>query len=128
MLSGQQGTRVLIPGGAVFPEQNIVLPVFGEDLTPAFHAPKLFMGAASIGPEGVLQEDVVLVASERRFIERAERVIVLVDATKFEQSSGNVVCGLEQVDVLITDSRVKESDKEMIQAAGIELIVVDTER
>ena len=124
-LGGQPGTRVLIPGGAVFPEQNIVLPLFGEDLTPAFHAPKLFMGAAALSARGLMQDDVVLVASERRFMERAEEVIVLADASKFESSSGNVVCPLNEIDVLVTDARLGDKDASTIEAAGIRLIIAD---
>ncbi|KCZ93467.1 DeoR family transcriptional regulator [Hyphomonas johnsonii MHS-2] len=122
-LTGQNGTRVLVPGGAVFPEQNIILPMFGEDLTPAFHAPKLFMGAAAIGACGLMQDDVVLVASERRFIERAEEVIVLADASKFDQSSGSVVCALEDIDALITDDRITDKAAAVIEAAGVNLVV-----
>ncbi|MEY4761576.1 MAG: hypothetical protein RLZZ200_1432, partial [Pseudomonadota bacterium] len=57
----QAGTRVLVPGGALFREQNIILSATGDDLMPRFHAPKLFMGATSIGPLGIMQPDVVLV-------------------------------------------------------------------
>ncbi|MAK60244.1 MAG: DeoR family transcriptional regulator [Ponticaulis sp.] len=123
-LSNQPGTRVLIPGGAVFPEQNIVLPMFGEDLTPAFHAPKLFLGCSAIGMSGLMQDDVVLVASQRRFIERAEQVILLADATKFEKSSGNVVCPLSRIDILITDDRLTDRQANMIEEKGVTLKIV----
>src|SRR5206468_5809945 len=66
----QAGTRVLLPSGSVFREQNIILAPAGEDSMPRFHAPKLFMGAAAIGPQGVMQADVILVAAERRLIDR----------------------------------------------------------
>lgn len=122
-LIGQPGTRILVPSGAVFPEQNIILSVFGDDGMPRFHAPKLFMGAASIGPQGLMQADVVLVAGERRFIERADEVIVLVDSSKFEGPSGNVVCGLEEVDVVITDDGMDSASARMIEDAGIRLII-----
>lgn len=49
----QTGTRVLLPSGTVFREQNIVLAPAGEDSMPRFHAPKLFMGAAAVGPQGL---------------------------------------------------------------------------
>lgn len=123
-LAGQPGTRVLVPGGAVFPEQNIILPQFGEDLTPAFHAPKLFMGAAALGPRGLMQDDVVLVASERRFMERAEQVIVLADSTKLSSSSGSVVCKLDEIDILITDDRLSDEAAAFIESAGIRLVLV----
>jgi len=119
----QPGTRILVPSGAVFREQNIILAPAGEDSMPRFHAPKLFMGAAAVGPRGVMQQDVILVAAERRLIERADQVILLVDSTKFVLSSGAIVCGLGEVDVLITDSGVTAPQIAMIEAAGIRLVV-----
>jgi DeoR family transcriptional regulator, ulaG and ulaABCDEF operon transcriptional repressor len=124
-LINQAGTRVLVPSGAVFPEQSIILSVFGEDGMPKFHAPKLFMGAASIGPQGLMQADIILVASERRLIERADHIIILADATKFDAPSGNLVCGLDQIETLITDNRIGDRTATMIEAAGVNLIVVE---
>jgi len=122
-LLGQAGTRLLLPGGAVFPEQNIILSAVGEDLMPRFHAPKLFMGAAAVGPQGLMQADVVLVAAERRLIERAEKVVLLVDSSKFEASSGYVVCGLEEVDIVVSDWRLSGDAREMLERAGVEVVV-----
>ncbi len=121
-LIGQAGTRVLVPSGAVFPEQNIILSVFGDDGMPRFHAPKLFMGAASIGPQGLMQADIVLVAAERRLIDRADEIIVLADASKFEAPSGNVVCGLEEIDVLITEASLGADTRAMLNAAGVRVV------
>jgi len=123
-LINQVGTRVLVPAGAVFPEQSIILSVFDEDGMPRFHAPKLFMGAASIGAQGLMQADIVLVAAERRLIERAEQIIVLADASKFTAPSGNVVCGLEEIDILITDASLNQESKTMLTAAGVNIIIV----
>ena len=123
-LIGQSGTQVLVPSGAVFPEQNIILSVFGEDGMPKFHAPKLFMGAAAIGPAGLMQADPVLVAAERRLIERADEIIVLVDASKFEAASGSVVCELGEIDRVITDSHLPDNAAAAIKAAGVALTIV----
>ncbi len=123
-LINQAGTRVLVPSGAVFPEQSIILSVFGEEGMPRFHAPKLFMGAAAVGPQGLMQPDIVLVAAERRLIDRAEEIIVLADATKFETASGNVVCGLEEIDTIITDARISASAIAMAKSAGVRMIIV----
>lgn len=127
-LINQSGTRVLVPSGAVFPEQSIILSVFGDDSMPKFHAPKLFMGAASLGQQGLMQADVVLVAAERRLIDRADEVIVLADATKFKSPSGNMVCSLDEIDVVITDDRLEDVHAKMLEAAGVKLIVVGSKR
>ena len=119
----QPGTRILVPSGSVFREQNIILAPAGEDSMPRFHAPKLFMGAAAVGPQGVMQHDIILVAAERRLIDRAEQVILLVDSSKFVSSSGAIVCGLDEVDVLITDAGISEADADRVRQAGVRLII-----
>ena len=118
----QAGTRVWVPGGAVFREQNIILSAAGDDAMPRFHAPQLFMGAAAIGVQGVMQADVVLVAAERRLIERAEEVILLVDSSKF-QGSGNVVCDLEEVDIVVTDGEISKRNIAMLKTAGVKVMI-----
>lgn len=117
----QAGTRILLPSGSVFREQNIILAAAGEESMPRFYAPKLFMGAAAIGPQGVMQADVVLVAAERRLIDRAEEVILLVDSSKFQSQSGTIVCGLDEIDVIITDAGIKPELKAQFTAQGIDV-------
>ncbi len=119
----QPDTRILLPSGTLFREQNIILAPSGEDSMPRFHAPRLFMGAAAVGPQGVMQQDVILVASERRFIDRAEQVVLLVDSSKFRSSSGAIVCGLDEVDVLVTDAGIGPETAEMLAKAGVRTIV-----
>ena len=123
-LLSQAMTRILLPSGSVFREQNIILAPAGEESMPRFHAPKLFMGAASVGTQGIMQADVILVAAERRLIERAERVIICVDSAKFATSSGAVVCELGEVDTLITDDQVEDATAQTIERAGIRLVTV----
>jgi DeoR family transcriptional regulator, ulaG and ulaABCDEF operon transcriptional repressor len=84
----------------------------------------LFMGAAAIGSHGVMQADIVLVASERHLIERAEQLILMVDSSKFHGASGNVVCGLDEADIVITDSGITSEHRHMLVTAGVRLMIV----
>lgn len=120
----QPGTRLLVPAGQVFPEQNIILSASAEDGMPRFHAPRLFMGAASLGPAGLMQADIILVTAERRFIDRADEIIVLVDSSKFDGPSGHVVCRLDEIDAVITDDGISDKHKKMLEKAGVRLILV----
>ncbi|PZQ55328.1 MAG: DeoR/GlpR transcriptional regulator [Novosphingobium pentaromativorans] len=119
----QTGTRVLLPSGTVFREQNIVLAPAGEDSMPRFHAPKLFMGAAAVGPQGVMQQDVILVAAERRFMDRAEEVVLLVDSSKFHSSSGAIVCGLDEVDIIVTDAGIPQDMADRLRDLGVKVVI-----
>lgn len=122
----QPNTRILVPSGALFREQNIILAPAGEDSMPRFHAPKLFMGAAAVGLQGVMQADVVLVAAERRLIDRAEQVILLVDSSKFASRSGNIVCGLDEVDTIITDIGIPGEARCQLEALGVTILIAES--
>ncbi|WP_286772382.1 DeoR/GlpR family DNA-binding transcription regulator, partial [Sphingomonas sp. 66-10] len=119
----QPGTRIAVPGGSVFREQNIILGIGGEECMPRVYAPRLFMGAAFVGAQGVMQADVVLAAAERQMIDRAEWVALLVDSSKFAAPSGSVVCGLDELDVVVTDAGISDVHARMIEQAGVELII-----
>jgi DeoR family ulaG and ulaABCDEF operon transcriptional repressor len=119
----QPGTRVLVPAGQVFSEQNIILAASSDDGMQRFHAPKLFMSAAAAGSAGLMQADIMLVGVERRLIDRADEIIVLLDSSKFDGPSGHIVCGLDEIDVLITDRGVSPRYAQMVQDAGVKLIV-----
>jgi DeoR family ulaG and ulaABCDEF operon transcriptional repressor len=122
-LLSQPGTRVLVPAGQVFREQNIILSAAGDDGMPRFHAPKLFMGAASVGPAGLMQADIILVAAERRLIDRADEIIVLVDSSKFSGPSGHVVATLSEVDVVVTDPEISSQHVKMLEQCGVKLVI-----
>ncbi len=119
----QPGTRIAVPGGSVFREQNIILGIGGEECMPRVYAPRLFMGAAFVGAQGVMQADVVLAAAERQMIDRAEWVALLVDSSKFAAPSGSVVCGLDELDVVVTDAGIGDVHAQMIERAGVKLII-----
>jgi DeoR family ulaG and ulaABCDEF operon transcriptional repressor len=112
-----------MPGGQVFAEQNIILSAAGDDGMPSFYAPRLFLGAAALGSAGLMQADIILVASERRFIDRADEIIVMVDSSKFDGPSGHVVCSLEEIDIVITDSGISAARIALLEKANVQVIV-----
>ena len=72
-----------------------------------------------------MQADIILVAGERRFIDRADEIIVMVDSSKFDGPSGHGVCRLEEIDVVICDSGIPPARKAMLEKAGIRLVIAD---
>jgi len=120
----QQKTRVYLPAGALFREQNIVLSPFEDDGTGHYHASKMFIGAASVGRHGLMQTDVILLQAERRLIARADSVVLLIDSTKFQAPAGQVVCSLNSISTVITDDAITDSQARMIKRAGSKLIIV----
>lgn len=124
----QEATQLLVPSGPIFREQNIILAPAGEESMPNFHASKLFLGAAAVSPRGIFQADALLVASQRRFLDRTDEVILLVDSSKLETSSGAIVCTLDRIDRMITDDAADPKLVDQLINAGlkqIELVPVE---
>jgi len=81
------------------------------------------MGAAAIGPRGLMQADVVLIQAEQKLMDKAEQLVVLADSSKFPSSAPFLVCDLDRIDILITDAGARPEDLEMLKARDIEVIV-----
>ena len=62
-----------------------------------------------------------MVQGERKLIDQAEQLVVLVDSSKFAQRSSLIVCTLERVNTIITDDAVTDDVASMIEAAGVKL-------
>jgi len=122
-LMPQPRTRISMPAGTLFREQNIILSPYEEDGIEGYQASKLFLGAASIGGRGPMQADTLLIQAERRFMKRAEKVILLVDSSKFEAPTGHLLCTLEEVDTVVTDDRITDSQADMVRRAGVRLLI-----
>jgi DeoR family ulaG and ulaABCDEF operon transcriptional repressor len=120
----QQRTSIAMPAGTLFREQNIILSPYQDDGMSRYRASRMFMGAAAAGPHGVMQTDVILVQAERRLIGLADELVLLVDSSKFEAQTGHMVCGLDDVAVLITDDGISDASAAAIEASVDRLIVV----
>lgn len=114
---------VLLPGGVVYPEQNIILSPFENDVTRNFYARRMFMGAQGIGPLGIMEADPLLIQAEQKLIGQADELVLLVDSTKFDARSSLVLCALDRIDVLITDDGISDRTASMLEAADVTLIV-----
>ncbi len=114
---------VLISGGVIYREQNIVLSPFDNDVTRNFYARRMFMGAQGVAPIGVMEADPLIIQAEQKLIGQADELVLLVDSSKFENRSSLVLCPLQTIDVLITDEGISDRAAAMIEAADIKLIV-----
>ena len=85
------------------------------------------MGAQGLGPLGLMEADPLLIQAEHKLINQADELIVLVDSTKFKRRSSLILCGLERISTVITDDRIEDASARMLDAAGVQLIVVDVQ-
>ena len=56
-------------------------------------------------------------------IHTAQKTVVLADSSKFGRRGFARICGMDDVDVIITDSHVSPAIARSIEELGIELII-----
>jgi len=116
---------VVIPGGTVYREQNVILSPFGGVVASHFYARRMFIGCQGIGQHGLMETDPMIVQSELALIGQADELIVLADSSKFSGRSSLILCGLDRIAAVITDSGIRDEDRQMLDTAGVRLIVAD---
>jgi DeoR family ulaG and ulaABCDEF operon transcriptional repressor len=117
---------ILLSGGTIYREQNIILSPFDNDVTGNFYARRMFMGAHAIGPLGIMEADPLLIQAEQKLIRQADELVVLVDSTKFRKRSSLILRPLEAISTLITDDHIDDRSAAMVEAAGVRLIIAAT--
>lgn len=114
---------VMLSGGTIYREQNIILSPFENDVTRNFYARRMFMGARGLGPLGLMEGDPLLIQAEQKLIDQADELVVLVDSSKFRQRSSLILCGLKRIAMVITDPGVQDREARMLEEAGVRLVV-----
>ena len=106
---------VMLPGGTIYREQNIMLSPFENDVTRNFYARRMFMGAQGLGALGLMEADPLLIQAEQKLIDQADELVVLVDSSKFRRRSSLILCGLDRIATVITDDGVEDRAAAMLR-------------
>ncbi len=124
-LIAHSANRVVLPGGELYREAGIILSPFDEDAIQHFAASKMFMSCYSITPLGLIESDPLVARAEAKLLNRTEKLIVVVDSTKFEPQGNMVVCPLARVTTLVTDTGAPQQMVDHLRQQGVEVILID---
>lgn len=114
---------IMLSGGVIYREQNIILSPFDNDVTRNFYAKRMFMGAQGLSPLGLMEADPLLIQAEQKLIGQADELVVLADSSKFENRSSLILCPLERIGTVITDDALSDAAAQMLERADVKLIV-----
>ncbi|TWI65463.1 DeoR family transcriptional regulator [Pseudoduganella lurida] len=119
--------EVILPGGKVYREQNVILSPFDNDITQHHYAAKMFMSVYGLSLLGLMEADPLLIQAEKRLIGQAEELIVLADSSKFAKKAGLILCGLDRVSCVITDTHASDAAVQLLEQSGVKVITVAPE-
>lgn len=118
------GVEVLMTGGVL---RKTSLSFYGrqaEDSLERYHFDKAFLGVDGIDFNSGITTHFEYEAMMNRLMRRvAKQVITVTDSSKFNRSGVHKICGLAEIDVLITDEGIPDAFAQTLERNGVKLII-----
>lgn len=124
-LNVHSNVEVLFLGGILRKSSSSGTGLYAERILEDFSCSKLFLGVDGIDIEfGLTTTHVMEAQLNRKMISAAQKTIVLADSSKFGKRGFGKICGLDDVEQIITDKGISDHMLETIRGMGIEVTVV----
>jgi len=116
--------------GGVFYEKNYsLIGVLSIDAANRFFPDKAIMSCRGIDKRsGMTDASIYEIDVKRKMLENAKRFILMADYTKFGLTGAIHLGGLEEIDILVTDSKVSPEMVSMFDGLPTKIIVADEEK
>lgn len=105
-LESYRNIELTLTGGYLDPRIRVMLGPFCEQMLGAIRADAVIMGIGSITQTGFSNNNTLVVGSEKKMIEVADRMIIVADRTKFGRGAMFPVAPLEAADVVVSDKEL----------------------
>ena len=126
VINKSDNATVIMLGGVLTKGEEISSGLLCEEYLKIFHTHKAIIGVASITESnGVTDYDMQMTIIKRKMIDRSDTSIFVADHSKFNKSVVYTVAELDEVDVLVTDSKTDPKDIEMCRNHDINVIIAD---
>jgi ribose transport system substrate-binding protein len=123
-LSENPTHTIILIGGILRPDRALLVGYLGEKILENLHIKTAFVSCSGFSVEtGLTQVDIQEAQLKSRMIESAERVVALIDSTKFGKVDLTPFATVEQVSHILTDSELDPHYIEEIRKTCANLIV-----
>ena len=125
-LADAPGVDLILTGGLLRKQSLSIQGTQAEACLQAYSFDKLFLGVDGFDLQfGVTTHHEAEASLNHKMVERAKKIIVLTDASKFGRVSLHRIVQLDRVDTVITDASISPEYREGLQKLGIELLIAD---
>jgi DeoR family fructose operon transcriptional repressor len=122
-LESRRNIELTLTGGYLDPRIRVMLGPLCEQMLGLIRADVLIMGIGSVSEAGFSNNNTLVVGSEQKMIEIANRVIIVADHTKFGRSAMIPVAQLNAAHTVVSDSELAPEYVELLQRRGIEVLL-----
>ena len=126
ILASEKNIYIIQLGGILRHSSLSVVGKYAENILADFSCSKLFIGVDGIDLDfGITTTNMMEASLNRVMMQTAQKTIVLADSSKFGRRGFSKISDMEDVDHIITDSRIPPSTALRLEEMGIELTIAD---
>jgi DeoR/GlpR family transcriptional regulator of sugar metabolism len=124
-LRGMHSVKVVLLGGDYQHESEVLVGPLTRKSLQSFHVDKLFVGSDGFSPDmGFTCNDLQRAEVARAMAERANKIIVVTDSSKFNQQGVASQFSAEEVDIVITDHNLSLAQQDSLGRFSIAVKMV----
>ncbi len=117
-------TEVILLGGQVRRSYHSLVGVLAEDALRQVRVDRAFLGTSGVDADGaVLDTTLVEIPVKRALLGAAAQVVLLADRNKLPGTGSLRVCGVESLDVLVTNAGADPATVDTCREAGVEVLL-----
>lgn len=118
--------QLMMTGGTLRRKSQSFFGRQAEDALLRFNFDKLFLGVDGLDFRvGITTHFESEASLNQRMCEVANQVIAVTDSSKFNRAGVHKICGLDELDVLVTDSGIPDAFADTLQNCGVRLVIVE---
>ncbi len=121
----QERFRLVMLGGDLLRDSSALVGPLSVEAASRVRVRTFFLGAAAVDERGVYVRADIERPTKRALMAAADRVVLLADHTKFSSSAPVLLCGLDELNALVTDRPVPVNIAAALAAVGVALYVAE---
>jgi DeoR family transcriptional regulator of aga operon len=122
--AAHQRFSIVVTGGTLRPKQHSLVDPLAGSFLKTLSVDTVFLGCNGVHPvAGITNINLPEANVKRAMIDASQRCVVLADSSKIGTRTLAKVCDIDEVDVLVTDSDVRDADVDWLKERGVDVIV-----
>lgn len=122
LFADDEQVELLVVGGNLYGRTGVLVGPIATGCLADLHADLLLFSLAGLYEGAAFNINLTMAQVEQVMMQQAARAVMLMDSSKFGRKSLVRVCGLDEVDQIVTDAGISPAWRE---AVGERLVVVD---
>lgn len=126
LLCSSESIDLVMIGGCVRGRTAVTIGPMADSMLKSINVGKAFLSVAGVTERGYFNSNMMLVESEKAMLAAADQTIVVADSSKFGKVSLSRLCGLQEVNAVVSDCGIDSQWKQWLETAGVELVLASS--